>query len=100
MLNAVLRLAQILRKRFEFHWPLAGFVVIAGIACMLHQRSLDHAVVFLSRPLARRYGDHPDELVPDSVHRLGFERQTVARQAGLVEELVDELILVAVGVPE
>ena len=83
MLNAALRLAQILRKRFEFHMPLAGFVVIVGIGRMLHQRSLDHAVVFLSRPLARRDGDHPGELVPDSVHRLGFKRQTAARKAGL-----------------
>src|ERR1019366_4903336 len=100
MLNAVLRLTQILRERLEFHLPRTSFVVIAGVGRVLHQRALDHAVVFLAGLLARRYRDRPSELVPDSVHHLGFERQMIARKGGRVEELVDELTLVAVSVPE
>src|ERR1700678_2585188 len=89
-----------IRKRLELYLPLLGLGRAAGVDAMLNQFSPDHAIAFIARLLARHGRNHAAEIVRHAVYGLGVEVQTIALERGFIEELVDELVLVALRVAE
>src|SRR3954452_8679725 len=95
---AVLR-SHISRKRLKLYVSriLAG-ILLVGITTKAGQSPADHVIPFLFRLLAGASSQGPVKSEPGPVHVLGRERQVAGLELARFEELVQEFVLVGIGV--
>src|SRR5215472_11155562 len=85
-------------ERLEFHGAFAGLVLSGCIEFVHCKLAAHHPIALLSMLFSCDCRDGPIEFVPDSVNCLRLKGEVISLQSGFVKKVVDELVLIAIGI--